>query len=396
MQSKLPKDSARIFFSTGEVSGDIFSARLAELIAEEAEKNNSHVSFEAIGGTQLKKIGAHIHVDTSAWSVVGKIQTLGVVLNAYSGWRKAKKALRTGTPGLFIPVDFGGLNIKLARYAKTLGWKVLYFIPPGSWRRENPGKDIPQVCDAAITQYSWYADLLKQIGTNVHFFGHPIKQRVKESLRPQKRLKNRIGILPGSRVHELNMNLPIIAEVCSQIDNYEFEICVSPNFDVKHVKQIWEDAFNKIGKPSKKAIYTSSDVYGVLSRAHAAIVCAGTATLEAGLCGCPSVVMYATSKLMNFEVFLRRPKYKFVSIASMILDRKVHPEFVMNEANAENIYNSLSHLLEDTQERKQQLEDSVELSKVLGPEDALTRSAKLAFEMVAEIKPSSRLDCSIS
>jgi len=314
-----------------------------------------------------------MHADSSHFGAIGILEALKVVPQALSSYFKVKRQLTQGTPGLFIPIDFGYMNIKLARHAKNHGWKVVYFIPPGSWRKTKQGSDLPAITDAIITPFSWSAEILNQMGANAHWFGHPIRELVKQS-KGEARLEQ-IAVLPGSRLHEIENNMPAISEALAHWDQ-GIEFAVSPNLDMAQLQKMWT---------GPKATFTRDDTYGVLRRSKAAVVCSGTATLEAALCGCPHVVVYRGSKAMEIEFKIRKPKFTYISQPNILLDRWVVPELLQWDANPDRIWKELEPLLQDSETRQQQVEAFDELARELGPDDALTQSAQLISTYIAHV-----------
>src|SRR5687768_10354669 len=164
----------RVLISTGEASGDAYGAALAKRIFD----HSSDALIEGSGGPRMRDAGVALVVDSSSWGAIGIAQALRVAPRVVSGMRRIKEALRQGQPGLFVPIDFGFANIRLAREAKSRGWKVLYFVPPGSWRRDRQGADLAEVCNAVSTPFEWSADILRGMGVEAHWFGHPIKELI--------------------------------------------------------------------------------------------------------------------------------------------------------------------------------------------------------------------------
>ena len=154
----------RVFFSAGEASGDAYAAELMTRIRSRLPET----VFEGIGGRKLAALGCN-PIDSSAWGSIGIPDALRVGRNVLRGASRAKKMLSSGEPGLMIPIDFGFLNIRLAKYAKDRGWKVLYFIPPGSWKRHSQGSDLPGITDLIVTPFSWSADILNEMGANARW-----------------------------------------------------------------------------------------------------------------------------------------------------------------------------------------------------------------------------------
>jgi lipid-A-disaccharide synthase len=378
----------RVFFSAGEASGDAYAAALLREMVRLGP--GLRFLFEGIGGSQLAAAGANVVVDSSKWGAISILQSLKVAPRVVGGYSKAKRALRKGRPGLFIPIDFGYVNVRLARYAKKHGWKVLYFIPPGSWRRHKQGKDLPAVADEIVTPFPWSAEILRKMGAKVHFFGHPLKQMIANHPRYEGERAS-VAVLPGSRMHEIKENLPVVAQAVSAGPGhrggavgkandfpYTIEFAVASSVDAEDLRRRWLAlAPERTGDTFSKA-----DTYGVLSRARAAIVCSGTATLEAALCRCPMIVMYRFGKLTEMEIRFRRVRPKFISLPNILLDRPIVPELIQQEAIPKRIRSLLEGLLPDGASREDQLRAFEELDAVLGPPEAITKTAELGLKMM--------------
>lgn len=369
----------RIFFSAGEASGDAYAAALIAEIRELCkEKGIEEPHFEGVGGKKLWRSQAERIADSSKWGALGIVEAVKVGPRVMLGFSAAKAALRRGKPGLFIPIDYGFFNVRLCRVAKQSGWRVLYFIPPGSWRRDKQGVDLPGLTDAIVTPFSWSAEILNNMGAAAHWYGHPLKQMIATaSVQPEA--KESIAILPGSRSHEINSNLRPIAEALRREPEVEIpaEFALSTTADPAIVESYWQRY-----APGRKTDRTvRDDTYGVLRRARAGIVCSGTATLEAALCGCPCVVVYRGGKLMELEYRLRRPKFDYISLPNILLNRPVLRELIQWDATPEKIRAELDLLLRDGGRRQEVLSAYAELSEQLGPSDALRRTAELAIRM---------------
>lgn len=362
----------RIFLSAGEASGDAYAAALAERIAERSPK----VQFEGVGGPRLRAQIGNLVADAARWGAISIVQSLAVAPRAYGGYQKARARLRTGTPGLFIPIDFGFFNIRLAGYAKRQGWKVLYFVPPGSWRRDRQGRDLPKIADEIVTPFPWSAEILKGMGGNVHFLGHPLKELISKAEPAAER--GGIAVLPGSRTHELERNLPLIAGALGDIPEVA-EFAISPSLNARQVEAEWKKL-----APTRIDVFTQGDVYGVLSRAKAAVVCSGTATLEAALVRTPMVVVYQVTKAMAREAKLIGFKMPdFISLPNICLQRKVVPELVGEHVDPAAVATELKALLDGGEASERQLQGFDEIDLMLGQDDAITQTAQLAVRMLS-------------
>jgi lipid-A-disaccharide synthase len=381
-----PDSKILVCVSAGEASGDTYAARLIQAIRDGWAQIDGMPSLEfgGLAGTRTENLGVKLIRNTSQWGAMGFTQAARKYLLVLRSWFKCKHFLLNNRPGLLIPIDFGFANIRLARHAKRGGWKVLYFIPPGSWRRDSQGQDMPFVTDAVVTPFDWSEKILRDLGANAFWFGHPIKQLIAEESKSLdkacSRSDNLLAILPGSRDHELDSNLPLVAKIVEGLD-CSLEFVVAPSFDPKKFEQRWKRLSNR------PATFTVGQSANVLLRSRAAIVCSGTATLEAALCNCPMVVIYELPAILKYELkvrFYQRPKY--ISLPNIMLDRDAVPEYVeYHGIPPDKVRQQVQLLLPDGEARSAQLREFEDLAKLLGPSDAIDQAAKLAISMLQEI-----------
>lgn len=357
-----------VVFSCGEASGSQYGAALTRILVQH------NIEVLGIGGRALRDAGATLLGDSSTWGAIGIIESLAVAPKIYSQSRALVRHLKTARPGFFVPIDFGYLNVRLCRLAKRCGWKVVYFMPPGSWRRDKQGADLPSITDEIVTPFPWSAELLQKAGANVHFFGHPLRELVDQST-PQDRNPRKIAALPGSRIHEVQANLEVIEKVATSMGS-KVEVAVASNLSANDLSR---------SIPGGTAQFTEQDTWGVLKRSQAGVICSGTATLEAVLCRTPMVVMYRGSKAMEIEFRIRRPKFDYISLPNILLDRTVVPELIQWDATPERIAANLGPLMSDTPERTAQLNAMEEIEGMLGPANAITKTAELICELVQKM-----------
>lgn len=334
------------------------------------------LTFEGIGGKLMAQAGATVYADSSSWGAISISESVAVFVRVLLGSKPAVRKL-DGEPGVLVPIDFGFFNIKLCRVAKKKGWKVLYFVPPGSWRRDRQGKDVAELADLIVTPFSWSAEILNQMGGKAEWFGHPLKQLA--GLPPNDQGRHGIAILPGSRKHEVEENLPAIAATLKVLAYEEpVEFAVAPTYPRPMLMDLWERL-----APGRSDVFTEGDVNGVLSRAPVAIVCSGTATLQAVIARTPQVVMYRVSKLMEFEGRLLgfKKKVKFIALPNLFLGRMAVPELIQHDASPEGIADWVRKLSANTPERNSQLEAYREIDAMLGGDQAITRAAERIIEL---------------
>lgn len=371
-----------IVFSAGEASGDQYAAELATRL----HRARPELRLQGVGGPRLRDAGVEILEDSSSWGAIGISQALRIAPKVYAGLRRVWRAMQAQPPGVFVPIDFGYGNLRLARVAKEAGWKVLYFIPPGSWRRDAQGRDVVAVSDVVVTPFSWSADAYRAAGADAHWFGHPMKQLASQGW-VENTERHGVAILPGSRHHEVELLLPVIADalrIAPPMGTVEFG--VAPNLGEAYVRSLWQ----RVAPERKNDVFTVGDVFGTLHRAEAALVCSGTATLQAALARCPHLILYRLTPGMMFQARLLRVKPKRIGLPNIFLDREAVPELIQDQANPQAIRAGLDSLLKPGSARTAQLAAFDDLDGVLGPTSCLDETTDLIAKMCDQAASRSR------
>ena len=84
----------------------------------------------------------------------------------------------------------------------------------------------------------------------------------------------------------------------------------------------------------------------MLSRADAAIVTSGTATLETALFKVPQVVVYKTSRL-EYAIASTLVKVPFISLVNLIAGKEIIRELIQDKATQKDLQRELVKLLSD-------------------------------------------------
>jgi len=361
-----------VLLSTGEASGDATASRLLREMRALGFEGEAY----AVGAVHLKAAQAHILADSSRWGALGIYQSLRVAPKVFAEYRNVLRWMKEREPNLVIGVDFGYFNVRLLKQAKRLGAKTLYFMPPGSWRKDRQGRDLPAITDRIATPFIWSAEILKKMGADVEWVGHPVLQMAGE---PSRSPREGVAVLPGSRRHEVEHNLPAIAQALERVGEaaHPIRLALAPTVNPSVVHSIWNKAVElPVELQTGPAIET-------LKRCRAAIVCSGTATLESAIVRTPMVIVYRGDRIMELEYRIRKPRFDHIGLPSILLERRVCPELIQRDATPERIAEELLPLLAESEAREEQLKAFEELRSLLGPADALTRTAQIALELVA-------------
>lgn len=378
----------------GETSGDAYGA----LLARELRRHLPTARIWGLGSTRMAAQGVELLADSRSWAAIGIVQSLRVAPQlALRVLPRLRREIRHRRPALLVAIDFGAFNVPVCRWARQRGIRVLYYLPPGSWRRSGPPPTkLAEATDAVATQFPWSEEGLRLAGANVTFVGHPLldligPQPSRDAFLHSVGLASDaevIALLPGSRVAELAHNPPAMAEAAIAIHarrpHARFVVALADE-GARHVADAGFARLARVqaaGEPIMRTVV--GQTHAVLAHASAAMVCSGTATLEAAILGTPMVVLYRGSRLMYAEYVLRRiSRIQWIALPNIIAGRTIVPEFVAQDATPDNLAAGVLHVLEDRGVADEMRQGLAEVRGFLGEPGATRRTAQLALNMLA-------------
>jgi len=295
----------KILLSAGEASGDMYAARLAAELKKRAD-----VEIFGMGGAQMRAAGADVITDYSEVSVLGVTEILKHLPQLRRAMRNLVSQARARKPALAILTDFPGFHLRLARKLKPLGVKNIYYICPQFWAwRPWRANLVRRRFALAFCIFPFEEKFFGDAGVPVKFIGHPLVGEVRATLSRQEFAAKHgldpsrptIAILPGSRAGEIARHLSTLLESVRALDRrnpggHNFVLALAADTDVTLVKR-------SLPQSAGPALVLG-DTYNALAAADAAIICSGTATVEAALLDVPMIVVYKVSKL---TALLARP-----------------------------------------------------------------------------------------
>lgn len=224
---------------SGELSGDLIGGALAT----ELRQLHPDVTLWGLGSNAMRQAGVELLADSAEWGAISITEAIGKVPGLLARIApKVKAALRERRPDVLVLIDFGAFNVRAARYAKTLGLKVCYYFPPGAWRRTGRAEtELASITDLLAVPFPWSTERFNSMGANAHYVGHPLLERVKTSMTraefaaqfgmdPSKPI---IGLLPGSRLHEVSHLMPTLLDaarlIYQKVNDGQFVVGVAPS-----------------------------------------------------------------------------------------------------------------------------------------------------------------------
>ena len=366
----------KYYLIVGEASGDLHASHLMRSLKE----IDADAKFRFFGGDMMTAVGGTLVRHYKELAYMGFIPVLLHLPTILRNMEMCKRDVIEWSPDCVILVDYPGFNLKIAKYVKShTNLPVYYYISPKIWAwKEYRIKNIKRDVDELFSILPFEIDFFeKKHHYPIHYVGNPTADEVKEfisNLPPlTSRLSTRIiALLAGSRKQEIKDNLPPMLEAVKGYENnYQIMVAGAPGVEPDYYKQFMQGA---------KADIVFGQTYELLSKAHAALVTSGTATLETCLFNVPQVVCYKTPLPWLAGVIRRHMlKVKFVSLVNLVAGREVVKELVAETFSVANIRTELAKIL-DGEDRQQMLEGYKEISRALGNEKAPDNAARQILE----------------
>lgn len=386
---------ARIFISTGEVSGDLQGALLVEALQRQATAAGLDLEIMALGGDRMARAGATILGNTIGIGSVGPWEALPFVLPTLKIQRQAKQYLQQYPPDLVILIDYAGANLPLGNYIHRQMPQVpiVYYISPQMWVWWSNQRDIARLVDMTtqiLAIFPEEARYFQAQGARVSWVGHPLVDRVQNApSRQQARAKLGIAaeelsvaLIPASRRQELKYLLPAIfaaaQAIQAKLPGVNFLIPLS----LEIYRQPIEQAIQDYGL---RATVLSGQTLEAIAAADLAITKSGTVNLEIALLNVPQVVLYRVSRVTEWLAKnILKFSVTFISPPNLVANKQIVPELLQEQATPENITQAALELLLNSQRRQQTLADYQQLRSCLGEVGVSDRAAQEILQLLVE------------
>ena len=375
--------SPTVVFSAGEASGDQHAAHVFEALKQRLPS----VRGLGMGASRMQQAGIELAYDSSGIGVIGLVE----VLKHYAEIRRALKIMQAlllkQRPDLLVCVDYKEFNLKLAKFAKAHGIKVLFYVSPQVWawrpgRVTTYGRAIDMMAVIFPFETAYYD--AKQVP--VRYVGHPSVDKVKPlRSRAEDQLLYGlnsdhavVGILPGSRNNEIKRMLPVMLEAAEALHQQRPEL----QFLLPQADSISDAVLETFMQECRLPIKViKQQAYDVIQCCDAIMTTSGTASLEIALLGIPMVIAYRLSTL-TYWLGRLLVNIKFIGLPNIIAGRGIVRELIQDELTAKNLSEEILRLLQDGHHREACLAGLQEVKTQLGQGGGTQKMAALIVEML--------------
>lgn len=377
---------AKILISAGEASGDIHAAAVTAAL----KQIDSSVEVFGMGGDALRAAGGEVLFDIKDHGVMGFVEVIKKLPDLFKLRSDFARVMDERQPDCLVVVDYPGFNMKLAKVAHDKGIPVVSYIAPSAWAwNKGRAKNVAKIVDKVACIFPFEYDVYKEAGAPVEFVGHPLLDIVKpawERTEAEAWVGKQPGhplvlLMPGSRLMEIEKMLPNLLAgaklLKKQLPEVQFAMPRAGTIPLELLQ-------SKIKASGLDIKITEGHNYDLFSVADLALATSGTVTLEAALCGLPSIIVYRTSALNAF-IARRVINIPNIGLPNIVAGRQILPELLQENFTPANVAKTAVELL--APERRPQLEADLAFMKArLGEPGAVKRVAQLILRIAEEKK----------
>ncbi|WP_321404811.1 lipid-A-disaccharide synthase [Maridesulfovibrio sp.] len=368
-----------IWINAGEASGDMHGARLAKELME----RDPGLKVMGMGGSAMEKADCDIRYPMQLISLVGLTEVLPKLPRLLKLFGQIGDILKAERPKAIILIDCPDFNFRLVKIARKLDIPVYYYITPQIWAwRQGRAKFLQKNVRKILCILPFEQQFFKDRGVDAQYVGHPLLDLMPldelDAIDPDPNL---VGILPGSRSKEISSLLPEFAAAAERLSKdfpeLKFSIARAPGVKEEKLRRFWPDHIPvTINQPENR--------YRLMRNSNVIMAASGTATLECALIGTPTLVAYKMSALSGY-LAKKVLNIKYVSLANIIPDKSILPEYLLENATADNFYKQIRQWIgfpESAQKVRMELQ---ELRKMIGEPGVAARTADTILKDLQKI-----------
>jgi lipid-A-disaccharide synthase len=367
----------KILLVTGEASGDIHGAHLAQAL----QKLNPAVELIGVGGSRMSAAGVNLlpHVD--------RVDAMGVpgIRQLMKGWKTLRTLSRYVQQESFdaiVLIDSPGLNLRLAKVAAKASHNIIYYIAPQVWAWGSRRLQlIRKVVNHVLAILPFEEAYFQRAGITCTYVGHPLLDELKSSYdkaRERQRLGLEaegivIGLLPGSRAREVQAVLPALLETVQQMrDRYPLlQVLLAQAYSLS------DSVIHDLLRHSEQRVKVVKGLPNeVLAASDLLLVTSGTATLQAALIGRPMVVVYRVSPL-TYQIAKCLVRIPHISLVNILAGKEIVPELIQNRMTPDRISQEALCILKDTDRQDAMKQAFQRIRSSLGGPGASKRAAEV-------------------
>lgn len=327
----------KVLLLAGEESGVLYANRLKALMPNDEVRGYEDYGFKV-----------------ADLAVMGFVAVLKKIFYFLRVKRTMQRAIDEWRPDAVLTIDYPGMNLKLAAYAKSKGIRTVHVVCPQVWAWKK-GR-IPKI-EASLDKLCCFFPFEPKYFKPgfAEFIGHPLAEGF-AARDPKAYEKGLVALLPGSRLGEIERNLPTMMEALSRLPGVRAIIPAANERAERAINRVLTSLRTSQHlnlSTSQQLTVQLGGARELLLRAECAVVASGTATLEAGLARCPTVLVYKVDAF--FAWFARKmiKEIRHIGLVNIIWEKagepgsEPMPELLQEAFTADAVANLLTRWRED-------------------------------------------------
>ncbi len=366
----------KIFWLVGEMSGDLH----ASFVLDKLNKSGNY-SHYGVGGEKMQKAGFQNLFEFKRFNVMGFAEVIKHLYFFMRVEKQIKEILTNNRPDLVVLVDYPGLNLRIAKIAKELGIKVLYYICPQfwAWKHKRIFK-IKEYTDFVCCINPFESPLLDEYDVSNQFVGHPVAEEIsaemsKEDFAKKYNLdinKEWIGLFPGSRKAEFQRHIDVFRSLVLLDSKREYLLSIA------------DDAFLEITNlqtlPGNVKLIKDLN-YDIMKHSDFVVAKSGTTTLETTLFATPLVIIYKVHPI-TLKIARKITRVKYLGLPNLIANKLIVKELIQEDANPSRILEEINNILGNKEKKEDFVKVLDGIKHLLGDQSASTNCANKIIEML--------------
>jgi len=237
-----------------------------------------------------------------------------------------------------------------------------------------------RLLDLMICLFPFEVPLFEDSGLKAVCSGHPLMDELSKA----DRNPNLVGLLPGSREHEVSKLFPIMLGAAKQLsqDHSKLRFVTAAASPERAVQMRSILAQSELDNGLCEIREGEGAARGIMATAHAAAVASGTATLESAAHGLPYCLCYQVNWL-TYRVGRMVVELEHIGMANILVGREVVRELLQGDCTVEKLATELGRLISDDAYRAEVSAGVLEAREKLGGPGASRRAAEAVLAEMA-------------
>ena len=189
----------KYYIIAGEASGDLHGSNLIK----ELKKLDTSAAIRCWGGDKMQEAGGELVKHYRDLAFMGFTEVLMNLRTIFRNLTFCKEDILQYKPDALILIDYPGFNLRIAKWAKQQGLKVIYYISPQVWAwKENRVKMMKECIDKMLVILPFEKDYYKnKWNWEVEYVGHPLVEVIEsqsqesDEVRSQKLVRSDRSLL---------------------------------------------------------------------------------------------------------------------------------------------------------------------------------------------------------